>query len=183
MKQLFWQLKKAYGLIFHYPVSRIESRGVDYDAYWRDKRPGTIGLLSEWQKQRADLALRYVGDGVESIADIGSGDGAMLKYIRENSAVKKGIAVDVSDVVLEQASKFGFETIKADINKVEDRKKIPEADYIFMFEILEHIPDSEEFLRLMLQKSKKGVLFSFPNTVLFHLSLFIPSKNGELRYL
>ena len=159
------ELKKFYALVFRYPVSRISGADVDYDAYWRDKRKGTIGALTDWQKARADLALSFIPrDVAVSVVDVGSGDGSILKYIREHSKVSQAVAVDMADIVLSKAKEFGLETMKVDINNVSERARIPRADYILLFEVLEHIPDSETFLALMTEKAERGVLFSFPNT-------------------
>jgi len=164
---MFYELRKLYGQLFRYPVSRLKG-DVDYDAYWHDKRQGNVGALTSWQQDRAELALSCIGrDKAVSIVDVGSGDGSILRYMKERSKIGRAVAVDMSDVVLDKAKEFGFETVKADINKEEGRSRIPQADYILLFEILEHIPDPETFLKLMYEKAGKGVLFSFPNTGYF----------------
>lgn len=166
MKKLLFKAKKFLRELFTYPVSHLSLESVDYDAYWQDKRGSTVGKLSPWQKQRADLVVRCLKEVKEpfSVVDIGGGDGCIPHYLKEVLPIKRATIVDVSDVVLSRARADGFETVMGDINKVEDRALIPEADYIFMFEILEHIPDPEAFLALMRSKARKGVLFSFPNT-------------------
>lgn len=166
MKYHLFRFKKFLRELFTYPVSHLSLESVDYDAYWEDKRGPTVGKLSPWQKQRADLVVRCLNGEKEpvSIVDIGGGDGCIPHYLRDKLPLGTVTVVDVSDVVLSKARADGFETVMTDITTHEGRMKIPEADFIFMFEILEHIPDPEAFLALMKSKARKGVLFSFPNT-------------------
>jgi len=165
MKNFLFQLKKVYGQIFLYPQTKIDKKNGDYDAYWKEKRGENIGIISRWQKQRADIILNYLNkDSPITLVDIGCGDGSVLKYIKAHVNISKTTGVDVSDFALEKAKEFGVETIKADIKNIKNLDIIPESDYILLFEVLEHIPDSELFLKHMFRKAKKGVFFSFPNT-------------------
>jgi 2-polyprenyl-3-methyl-5-hydroxy-6-metoxy-1,4-benzoquinol methylase len=166
LKRRLYIFKLWYFAIFKYPPLKIEK--VDYDTYWKDKRGDTIGRLSDWQKERADLTLTFLEkDKPISIADIGGGDGSILKYIRERTKLEKGIIVDISDFALNRAREFGFQTVKMDITNMNELVRIPAVDYILLYEILEHIPHSEVFLEAAYGKVSKAILFSFPNTGFF----------------
>ncbi|HYC82963.1 MAG TPA: methyltransferase domain-containing protein [Candidatus Paceibacterota bacterium] len=158
--------KVWYRLMFNYPPLSLEK--VDYEAYWRDKRGGALGSLSGWQADRAALAARIIGSGDPvMITDIGSGDGSILKYLNERIKISRMIGVDLSPLALQQAEKFGVEPVLLDINNLEELAKLPETDYTLMLEILEHVPYSEQMLSVAHGKSRKGVIFSFPNTGFF----------------
>jgi 2-polyprenyl-3-methyl-5-hydroxy-6-metoxy-1,4-benzoquinol methylase len=51
-----------------------------------------------------------------------------------------------------------------DISKLYNLSSLPEVDYILGLEIIEHMPNTEEFIFKIQNKSKKGLIFSFPNT-------------------
>lgn len=169
LKNKLYKFKEEVKEIFIYPKMQLDE--VDYDAYWKDKRGDKIGGLSNWQKERANFAMEKIknhsiSQESVSICDIGCGDGNILNYIKENTSTFDihSIGVDVSEFALDKAKEFGVETHLEDITKEEFLKKIPKADYSIMFEILEHIPHSENFLKHVYKNSEKGVLFSFPNT-------------------
>ncbi len=169
IKEYLYILWQGWKRIFSYPKDVLPVNGkIDYNAYWQDKRGEHIGELSDWQLERAHLIERVVGGRELSIVtDIGCGDGGILKYIKEHIAVERVIGIDTSAFALEQASKFGIETIQADIRNIEMLRNIPRSDYILLLEVLEHIPNAEEMLAFAYSKSSKGVFFSFPNSGYF----------------
>jgi len=150
-------------ILFDYPKLHIGL--VDYDQYWKDKRGNDIGALSDWQIERAQFVVdKLKNEKNITILDIACGDGSILNYINERISVSKMTGTDISTFALERANKFGVETHILDIGKVQELVSIPTADYILMFEILEHVPHSEKLLQMAYEKAKKGVFFSFPNT-------------------
>ncbi len=156
--------------MYVYPQKRIvPGAHFDYDAYWKEKRGEKyMGGLGVWQEKRAEIASNIiVGAGGRSVNDIGSGAGEVLLYIKNKAQLERATAYDSSVYALEVAKKMGLQTQLFDINKPEEYSKIHEADFTILFEILEHVPGSEELLRFAYDKSKKGVLFSFPNTGFF----------------
>jgi methionine biosynthesis protein MetW len=162
---MFSRLTDTYRTLFSYPVQTLSSTPPDYDEYWRDKRGKGLGMLSSWQKQRADLARSFIDSKTPStLLDVGCGDGSVLRYFKEKGNVKSAIGVDVSELALRKAQESGIETHQLDISDQSTWEKIPHADYVFLFEVLEHIPDPERFLKLMREKASQGVFFSFPNT-------------------
>lgn len=168
MKNIIFRCKKIYKQIFLYPTSSISIKNADYDTYWKDKRGEKIGSISHWQKQRANIVVRHIkNDHALTIVDVGCGDGSVLKYIQERTSVTRAIGVDVSEFALNKAKEFGIETILADVSVLKNFESIPEADYILLFEILEHLQDSELFLAHLTEKARKGVFFSIPNTGFF----------------
>ncbi len=161
-----YRLKEWIKQMFTYPPLSLEK--VDYDEYWKSKRGENMGALSDWQIERAKFVISELNNQNEiSISDIGCGEGGILDFISQQIKTKALYGSDISEIALERVKKFGITPIKLDIGKVEELKNIPDADYQILFEILEHIPHSEELLETAFEKSKKGVFFSFPNTGFF----------------
>lgn len=169
IKYLLWVAKEWLKRLYIYPQRRIlPGAHFDYDAYWREKRGQYMGRLGRWQLKRARLASSIIYEGNDTtINDLGSGAGEVLNDILKSLPGAKGIAYDSSAYALEIAKSSGLETRMMDINKAGDFEKIEQADYTLMFEILEHIPESEELLKEAFNKSRRGVMFSFPNTGFF----------------
>lgn len=163
MKNFLYDLKLVIRQMFFYPPMQLQD--VDYDKYWKEKRGENIGALSDWQTIRADFIVETLKN-IEPVLflDIGCGDGSILNYIKNKGIASKVVGMDTSRFSLDRAEKFGIETVLYDINDKNTLSKIPNTDYSILFEILEHIPESESFLKIVYEKSAKGVFFSFPNT-------------------
>lgn len=163
LKKHLYFLKTWIRSIVIYPRQRIEDE-VDYDTYWKERR-GSKSSLNEWQKERADIIARVIGEGeAVSILDIGCGEGALLKYLATRVSVKHMIGVDTSPHALQLIDNSDIETVELDFNDPGKLSKIPRADYALLLEVLEHVPYAEKLLRIAFTKSRKGVFFSFPNT-------------------
>src|SRR3989338_5586810 len=166
LKEKLYPYKQYIVSLFRYP--KLQWRGTDYDDYWRHRKLTAQTPLNSFQKKRADLALKYLEPN-GSVLDIGGGNGGGLLYVNEKKKLNRMAVADISQDALRMARDNKIEAIEADISRIEDLKSIPPADYIFMFEILEHIPNSEEILNWAAGNSFKGVFFSVPNTgFLFH---------------
>ncbi len=156
--------------IFAYPQQTLSLVTEDYDAYWRQKR-GETPALSDWQKQRADLvvdALKEKHEDTFTIADIGCGDGVLLAHILKSFPKARAIGYDSSAVAHELAKKAGIhETKFLDLRSDTGLIAVEPADYILLLETLEHIPESDKVLTAAVQKAKKGVFISFPNSGFF----------------
>lgn len=169
LKEHFYFLKVWYGKIFLYPRDKIVvGESLDYDRYWEVKRGDDVGVLSDWQKIRADIVLSILSkDKPITIGDIGCGEGSILKYLTNQLFVTRAIGYDSSDFVLDKARQIGIETVQFDINKDEELVKIEPADYHLILEVLEHIPHSEKLLNIAYDRANRGVFFSFPNSGFF----------------
>lgn len=164
IKDILFKIKEDLKKLFIYPAALWGSNGkIDYDIYWEKRRGKNQDFqLSAWQKQRAELVLPFLERG-DVVVDIGGGEGAMLKFWRTQRKIK-GVCVDMNDVVLNQAREKGFDVVKVDLLVVENWSQIPACDYLTGFEILEHLPNPEEFILTMSGRARKGMIFSFPNT-------------------
>lgn len=148
-----------------YPATRFDDAHVDYDSYWGDKRDRDHGVLSTWQRIRADIALRHmVSDAPLTLVEIGCGGGAVLAYLKTKRTVVRAIGVDVQDSVLREAEKKGIETLRSLSDPLKSLPVSLRADYVLLFEVLGHMINPERQLRSMLEIAERGVFFSVPNT-------------------
>jgi 2-polyprenyl-3-methyl-5-hydroxy-6-metoxy-1,4-benzoquinol methylase len=166
-KETLWRIWQWIKLIWIYPVTTIRpGTHFDYNSYWKEKRGSKyMGSLGGWQMKRAIIASRIISaSGGGSLNDIGSGAGEVSKYIRDHTPINRVVAYDSSSYALAFAKEVGFEVKLFDMNNENDYSKLEATDYTIMFEILEHIPGPEALLKQASETSKKGLMFSVPNT-------------------
>lgn len=154
-----------FSLIFKYPTHSLSLEEDSYDEYWQARGKNTPSL-SVWQKKRADIANRCMSGENLYIVDVGSGSGEVLDYFREKRKGLTGLGIDASDHALLHVKNFGFEVSKQEFSEVENLL-VPENDYVLLFEIIEHIKDSEKLVIKALQSARKGIFISIPNTGFF----------------
>jgi 2-polyprenyl-3-methyl-5-hydroxy-6-metoxy-1,4-benzoquinol methylase len=159
-----YRWKKWIKSVFEYPKLKIHDQS--YDEYWDHRHLNAATPLNSFQERRLRLVTRYVQENAV-VTDIGAGNGLMLSHLSKKKNLSRCIAVDISDRALQSAKENGLDIFKANISSVKELEQIPETDYIFFFEVLEHIPNSEEILMWAISKARKGVLFSVPNTGFF----------------
>ena len=163
LKDILYRIKEDFKKLRVYPdVSLRDDCVVDYAKYWKKRGRDSQAVLTHWQKDRADHISKLVSVG-DVILDVGCGDASLLKYLIDKTGVR-GIGVDMSEPILENAKKIGIQTVVLDITKIDTLSQLPEADYIMGLEILEHMPNPEEFIMAIRKKVRKGMIFSFPNT-------------------
>ena len=162
LKKILYIIKQDIISLTKYPISELDNYSASYDYYWNKKRQTGDPVLSAWQKMRMDYVLDMI-EPDSSVLDFGCGDGAVLKYLADKKNIK-GIGVDVSEDILARAKTLGIETIKMDISKLSELDNLPEVDYITGFEIIEHLPNPEEFINKIKNKAKKAMIFSVPNS-------------------
>jgi len=143
-------------------ISSLALREVDYDKYWRVKTGGQLGVPNSYQRIRA----AWIADRINaeaSVLDLGCGDGAVLMEIRKRKPIDP-YGVDFSKYALDFVASNGIPTMLRDISEPECLDDLPEVDHILLLEVLEHMAEPENFLQRALNKVRKSVFFSFPNT-------------------
>jgi 2-polyprenyl-3-methyl-5-hydroxy-6-metoxy-1,4-benzoquinol methylase len=152
--------------MFTYPQKTIVLDET-YHEYWAERGRNNAPVLSDWQKDRSAIIVDRVARG-SVIADFGCGDGAMLKYVGDQSQASSLIGYDLEPTILAIAASQGVATHELSAERaVASPDTLLEADYYLACEVLEHVPFSERLLATMLSKSKKGVFVSVPNTGFF----------------
>lgn len=159
-----WRLKQFVKLIFAYP--KLGAHDVSYNTYWHSRGLDSKIKLNSFQKKRADLTLGHLEKN-SVILDVGCGNGALLCYINSIKPMKKLFGIDISEKALAFAEENNIEIVLGDISKIDTLNKLPAADYILMFEVIEHFLNSEDLIKWAVQHAKKGVFFSVPNTGFF----------------
>jgi 2-polyprenyl-3-methyl-5-hydroxy-6-metoxy-1,4-benzoquinol methylase len=156
-------IRHAYFLYSATPELRLDDQ---YAEYWKEKRPGGLGIITPFQRQRADWILRHIAAD-SSLMDIGCGDGGVLLYLKDQVPSLRCTAVDYSQEALEFLRSRGLQTSTVDLNDLQTVEALPETDYIVLFEILEHLQFSEKVLLTLRRKARKGLFFSIPNSGYF----------------
>ena len=131
---------------------------MDYDDYWEERE--TKGIVTDPAKRRARGILPYIGIG-DSVLDIGCGTGETLEVLREQKKVV-GTGLDVSLKALEAVKNKGFQTIHADLSQP-GNPLVGVWDHIVMFEVAEHVLDTEVMMDNLKGHYRKGLYISTPN--------------------
>ncbi len=160
IKNLIRSILSSFKRLFYYPKLILEE--TNYDDYWVNKRGSNMGYANEWQKQRGDWIVSRIEEG-SSVFDMGCGDGGVLLYMKSKKEFD-AVGADVSDICLNFLDSKGVKTLKFNINDFESIKNLPEIDYVLILEVLEHMPNPEKFLKMIMEKTKKAIFFSFPNS-------------------
>lgn len=138
--------------------SDIGSRILDYDDYWddRDKK----GIITEPARRRARGILPFVNQG-DTVLDVGCGTGETLEVLRAEKQVD-GTGLDISARALETVSSKGFGTILQDLSKPGSQLN-GTWDHIILFEVAEHVIDTELLMTNLKSSFRKGLYVSTPN--------------------
>jgi methionine biosynthesis protein MetW len=151
--------------LYAYP-STTQVGTVNYDIYWEKKARATMGRLSAWRLQRAQVFTALVEDG-DHVLDLGVGDGALLHYMAEHRQIV-GYGLDISPKAVEFCRASGLNVDLADLNTPIATILKESYDYIILSEIIEHLPDPERLLNELRPFTRKGLMISIPNTGFYH---------------
>jgi len=154
------KIKENVRQLVHYPKLVLEE--ANYDDYWIKKRGMSLGVSNQWQRQRGDWIVAQIENDA-SVLDIGCGDGGVLLHMMEKKNFH-ALGADISDKCLNFLDSKGVDVVKFDINNFDAIEELPRVDYIMILEVLEHMPNPEKFLKMILPKAKKSIFFSFPNS-------------------
>lgn len=104
------------------------------------------------------------------VLDVGCGDGGLLTVLKEEMAVQ-GMGIDVDPASVAAVRERGFAAEVVDISHAEALAALPQADVAIAFELLEHLPNTEQVLMALVKKTAQGVIFSVPNSGYFSYRL------------
>ncbi|MBN1824051.1 MAG: methyltransferase domain-containing protein [Endomicrobiales bacterium] len=139
---------------------------ITYESYW-DLR------LDDGIPKRYGIFASYLQDG-SSVADLGCGDGRLLKYLSGAKKLLVYDGYDISENAVQKAEKKGIHCQTADLTKP-DFCLSRNYDFIILSEVIEHITLPENILSSIKNRFNKAVLLSFPNTgyLPYRLRLFL----------
>jgi methionine biosynthesis protein MetW len=161
------------GRIFFYPPVNKDFLKGEYDDYWNkrgdDKDRYHFSLSMKWWEKL--LSMRYqksniVADCIEPnsvVLDIGCGDGMVLQFIQNKKPIT-GIGIDISEKAIEKFRGAGFKGLVADISDPAVLNNLPEADYILLLDIVEHVQYPERLMMGLANKFRKGIIVNVPNS-------------------
>ena len=136
----------------------VSSSTLNYEDYWKDRKEKQI--VTEPAKRRARGVLPFIGHG-DTVLDIGCGTGETLQVLREEKDIQ-GTGLDISATALSVVKEKGFEVIDTDLSLPGNQLQ-GQWDHIIMFEVAEHVIDTEVMLTNMKGHYKKGLYISTPN--------------------
>jgi len=130
-------------------------RAIDYDAYWRDRSPGTL-------QPRFEVIAAGITPGAR-VLDVGCGDGLLLQYLRDHRQVVP-IGLDLSEPAVARARAAGLEVR---LGTIEALAGTGPYDHVVLSEVLEHVADAEGLLRQAWDLTDGTLWLTFPNIAYF----------------
>lgn len=115
--------------------------------------------------------------GVESVLDVGCGEGFTLNKLYQNKVGKslEGIDYSLTAVMLGKKQNKKLMLRQGDIYKLPYKEK--SFDIVLCMEVLEHLEDPKKALKELKRVSKKYILLSVPNEPIFTLANLARGKN------
>ncbi len=140
------------GFVHIMPIpSEEELKRIYKDEYYTEEKPLYIERLEEdiewWNTvydDRYEILETLLPDDCRSILDVGCGPGSFLKRGKERGW--KVCGIEPSKVAAEYARGLGIDVIEGFFTK-ELKEKLCSFHVVHLSEVLEHLPDPEEFLR------------------------------------
>lgn len=146
------------------------------DNYRKHTHRNPIQRLLLWNFFRNLLSLISTKK-VESILDVGCGEGFTLNRLRENKIGSSWEGIEYSDIAIELGKKTYPETKITKGSIYELPYKDNSFDLVLSTEVLEHLEDPQKGLKELIRVSKRYVMVSVPNEPLFMFAQFVRGKN------
>ncbi len=114
---------------------------------------------------------------VDSILDVGCGEGFTLNRLRENNIGRRLEGIEYSEAAIELGKRSYPDILitKGDIYNLPYKDK--EFDLVLCTEVLEHLEDPKRALKELIRVSNKYLVLSVPNEPLFMLAQLVRGKN------
>ena len=140
---------------------------------YQSKNPIQQALIARFQKKVISLVKQK---NLETIADIGCGEGFGLKNLSINNIGTNYLGLDSSKTSLKLARNINpeFEYVLGSIYKTQLKNK--SFDMVMCTEVLEHLEDPEAAIVELRRISKKYVLISVPFEPWFRIMNFLRGK-------
>ncbi len=114
---------------------------------------------------------------VDSVLDVGCGEGFTLQKLYENKIGRKLEGIDYQQIAIELGKKLHPNLVlkQGDIYKLPYKDN--SFDLIICTEVLEHLKDPKQALKEISRASKKYLVLSVPNEPFFMMANFLRGKN------
>lgn len=111
---------------------------------------------------RPDFAAiaAWIPEGA-SVLDLGCGDGALLRYLKETRKVR-GYGIEISDENIVACIRNGINVIQGDIDSGLSGFETQSFDFVILSQTLQATRHTEALVREMVRVGREGVV-SFPN--------------------
>jgi len=134
---------------------KIVYEEMNYDKYWDHRKE------DNYFQSRFPIMEKMINDN-SSVLDIGCGDGAFLYYLKERKTNITELGIDISFSGIRRAIS---KNINASVNEIDEMNELTKTfDYVVMSEVIEHVPNSEYFVKTGYKLVKKALIISIPNT-------------------
>lgn len=140
--------------IFYYP--EIKFIELDYEKYWSYRKK------ENYFQYRFPTMVDEI-DNNTSVLDIGCGDGSFLFYLKQRKKVFE-CGIDISHSGVERALEKGINAKVTSLNDLLIDTKDRHWDNVVISEVLEHIPNAEEFLLQAFKISRFKLIITIPNS-------------------
>lgn len=116
-------------------------------------------------------------DGIESVLDVGCGEGFTLEMLRKQKIGKKLVGIEYLDTAIKIGKKVHpkIEFKQGTIYELPYKDKT--FDLVICTEVLEHLEEPEKALKELVRVSKKYCVISVPNEPFFMSANFLRGKN------
>jgi 2-polyprenyl-3-methyl-5-hydroxy-6-metoxy-1,4-benzoquinol methylase len=138
------------------------------------KNPIQRFLLGNFFKNLVNLTKAKT---VDSILDVGCGEGFTLNRLKENRIGKKLEGIEYLQAAIDLGKKTYPDIKITKGNIYELPYKDNEFDLVLCTEVLEHLEEPEKALKELVRVSRKYLVISVPNEPFFMLAQMIRGKN------
>ena len=138
------------------------------------KNPIQRFLLGNFFKNLVNLTKART---VDSILDVGCGEGFTLNRLKENGIGKKLEGIEYLQAAIDLGKKTYPDIKITKGNIYELPYKDNEFDLVLCTEVLEHLDEPEKALKELVRVSRKYLVISVPNEPFFMLAQLIRGKN------
>jgi methionine biosynthesis protein MetW len=131
----------------------------DYDEYWqariRDDRRAGVLHRHVWIAQRLRPG--------ESLLDVGCGDGAFLRYLRDAAPGVRAAGADIAPTAVAELRRLGIDCYPLEEGRRLETQVPGGWDTVVLMEVIEHVHEAEDLMRQVMALGPKRIILTLPN--------------------